>query len=500
MNRRESIQSVLGLSSVVGLAALGAGMPGRAHALAGNAGDFASSYAQIPERYAATTVRFDRALPDRLSGTLFRNGPARMVRGDTRYHHWFDGDGMIQAFRFSGQSLRHQGRMVATRKLSAEADAGRFLWSAFGTSFADSRSVRQPDDINSANISVLPVQDEVLALWEGGSAWRIDPSTLETKGRRVFSPSTDGLPFSAHPKVDPSGTIWNFGYMSGSGKLVLYELTAAGSLKRARLIDAPNAEMVHDFAITERYLVFVLMPLRYDRRPGRGGSSFMDRFQWDAEGHVDILLVDKNSLTVAHRFEVAPFFAFHFGNAWEDGETVRIEVARAAAFKPLMNVITQATRGEPVDPISRPPLMELSLNLSGKTASANDLPVSGVDFPRFDQRFTGRKTSHLFMMSDANPEPDITFGFNQLVSLDRRSQRVRRWSYAPRIIAEEHLFVPDQAKGEANGWVVGTTFDPENRTTSLHVFNARGIDDGPIATATLPVHLPLGLHGQFVAG
>ena len=36
-------------------------------------------------------------LPPSLRGNFFRNGPGLFERGDQRYHHWFDGDGMVHA-------------------------------------------------------------------------------------------------------------------------------------------------------------------------------------------------------------------------------------------------------------------------------------------------------------------------------------------------------------------------------------------------------------------
>ena len=36
-------------------------------------------------------------IPDFLSGTYYVNGPARFGRGEHRYDHWLDGDGMVLA-------------------------------------------------------------------------------------------------------------------------------------------------------------------------------------------------------------------------------------------------------------------------------------------------------------------------------------------------------------------------------------------------------------------
>ena len=54
--------------------------------------------------------------PKELKGVLYRNGPARHEIGDFRYHHWFDGDGMIQAFEISADGITHKAKMIRTHK------------------------------------------------------------------------------------------------------------------------------------------------------------------------------------------------------------------------------------------------------------------------------------------------------------------------------------------------------------------------------------------------
>lgn len=497
MNRREAMVR-LGMLAASGLvpSVVDAARP---HIADNSASAFASSFQDVPMHYPETRIRFDKPLPDGLSGTLYRNGPALMQRDEQRYQHWFDGDGMLQSFRISGQELVHQGRLVQTKRLTAESAAGRYLWPGFGTAFPNSRAVRQPDDLNVANISVLPLDDELLALWEGGSPYRVDPATLETMGKKIFSPETEGLSFSAHPRFDTGGRIWNFGYMRGSGKLVLYELAPQGKLKRVQIIDAPNADMVHDFVITERYMAFVLTPVRYQASSSEEPQSFLQQMRWDNAAPVVVMLVDKHSLQPVHQFELDPFFAFHFGNAYEDGNSVRIDVARAPDFEKLMKAISNATLGQPTNEMKREQSIQIVLDLKSKTARTEALPLFAADFPRFDQRFTGQRTSRLFMMGEADNRPSSSFGFGDLIGFEHQSQDVRRYGYAEHVIAEEHLFVASPGGSEGVGWVLGTSFDSLERKTILSVFDSRAVDAGPICTARLPYHLPIGLHGQFVA-
>jgi carotenoid cleavage dioxygenase len=421
-----------------------------------------------------------------------------MSRGSTAYQHWFDGDGMVHAFKLQGSSLRHHARMVRTDKYVAEEKAGRFLHPGFGTPMPDGLPISKSDDLNVANISVLPLGDELLALWEAGSPWKIDPQSLQTLGRKVWSPETDGLSFSAHPKVDRDGTVWNFGYLAGSGKLVLYKLDARGSLRETRLIEAPNADMVHDFAITERWLVFVLMPLVFDRESPRGNGSFIAKYDWRPERAGVVLLIDKNTLEIAHRIETPATAFFHIGNAWEDGETVRVQLMRVDDFQGLMGNIVDSLQRRPIDDAVHTRPVEMVVDVRRAQAELRTLSQEAAEFPRVDPRHVGRRTRAMFIASRTTTIPAQVFGMNAVARIDTDSGRLQRFDYGRQTLAEEHVFVPRAGAGEGNGWLVGTAWNWETRRTTLSVFDAGAVDAGPIAQAHLPYGLPLGLHGTFV--
>src|SRR5260221_13649037 len=73
-------------------------------------------YDSAPPQLDCPTLSIEGRWPAGLAGTFYRNGPARHQVGSLRYHHWFDGDGMVQAFRIDGGEIAHRGRMVATEK------------------------------------------------------------------------------------------------------------------------------------------------------------------------------------------------------------------------------------------------------------------------------------------------------------------------------------------------------------------------------------------------
>ncbi|MCY7313876.1 MAG: carotenoid oxygenase family protein, partial [Pseudoxanthomonas sp.] len=143
-------------------------------ALAGDAAEFARGLGQHPwlagwksvtaESFGPTTVALEGRLPDGFTGTLYRNGPAWTERAGFRYEHWFDGDGMVHGWRFDGDRVVHHGRMVATPKFTREQKAGRFLYPAAGTTVPNSQPVRNNDDANPANTSVMMLNGRLFAL------------------------------------------------------------------------------------------------------------------------------------------------------------------------------------------------------------------------------------------------------------------------------------------------------------------------------------------------
>ena len=459
----------------------------------------------IPRR----SVRVEGRIPAGLAGTLYRNGPARHEIGDFRYRHWLDGDGMVQAWRIGEGRVEHQARMVRTFKYREERAAGRALYPGFGSMPPAACPVPHPDAINTANVSVLPHAGELWALWEAGSPWRLDPDTLETLGAKSFSPETRGLPFSAHPRRDRDGALWNFGYASSAGRLVFWRIEPDGSLGRVAALPVSPMTMPHDFVVTERHLVLVLPPLDFDPDTDPAIRSFLDRHVWHPERGTRVLVVDKSDLETHFWAELPAEWVFHFGNAWEDeAGVIRFDGARARTPEMLFGSLRGVMRGEVPDP-AEPAARHVLYRIDTRRRRAGQEALAPADlvteFPAVDPRRSTRRHRWITLLGAgagggrAAPRP-VHGGFNSVVRLDAETGRVRRYRYPAHQIPEEHLFVADPERdGEDAGWVLGTVLDWRARATVLHVFRADAIEDGPIAAAALPDALPLGLHGRFAA-
>lgn len=447
----------------------------------------------------APALRIEGRIPRGLRGTLFRNGPAMLERSGARYGHLFDGDGMVQAFRIDASGVSHRGRFVRTAKFALESEHGRFILPGFGTprgkdGFAANG---RPDASNVANTNVVPHAGRLLALWEGGSAYELDPATLATRGPVSWREDLRSVPFSAHPKVEPDATMWNMG--AAPNALVLYRIDAGGSLAQAHVVPVPGLLMNHDFAVSERHLVFVLPATRFDPEKLRSGMSFVDSLSFPADAAMRVLVVEKADLARQRWYELPPGFVFHFGNAWDDGGTLRFDYVHHADASILQEALGGMMRGDPAAFRDRPARStHVAIDLARGTVRT-DAWKDTVEFPRVDARRVGRRNRDVWHAASGATGVG-TLHLDAIVRYDLEGGARDLFRYGPGTVVEEHIHVPDPASTrEGTGWLVGCAFDVATQRTSLNIFEATRLAAGPLARAWLPYGLPLGFHGNWSA-
>lgn len=449
-------------------------------------------FADAPAQgYDAVAERLHGRLPDGLAGVLHRNGPARFSRDEWRYRHWFDGDGMVHAWRLvPGEDVVHRARFVQTRKWQAEEAAGRFLMPTFGSNPPDARGTRGPDDMNAANTSVITITGELMALWEGGSAWRMDAESLESRGPRDWGEGLTGLPFSAHPKVDPDGTIWNFGQAPAQEALVLWQIGADGRLRRAEMVADVPGGMIHDFAVTDRSLVFLIGNLRWEQ----ARLPYLDSFRWDDSRALRVIAFDKADWSRRRTWDLPPGFLFHVGGAWEDADgTIHADAALSEDARMAVEGARDVMLGTPrpeSEGISR--MRRIALYPGGRFELSvfND---GFAEFPQIDPRYTG--LARRFTWHVGWQEGQMR-GASQIVQRDLVSGATCRFDFGEDVTVEEPLFIPARADApEGEGWLIHTALNRRDGASELHVLAAQRLEDGPVASWRLPYACPFGFHG-----
>lgn len=430
-------------------------------------------------------------VPAGLEGTLYRNGPAQFLYGREDYaSHWFDGDGMIQKIAISDGKAIHSGRFADTVKRRIEQEEQRFLAPGFGTAGDPSFPVSSPDDVNAANTSVIVIDGELYALWESGSAIAMDAETLETKGPKAWRSDLAGMPFLAHPKREPDGTLWNLA-ISGP-RAGVYQIGADGALKTFGLLDIGKAAYIHDWAMTDRHLIIMVQPwINESMRP-----PIVEGFEWRPEDGLKFLIVDKEDFS-NRRWAQGPARAFyHTGAAWEEADgTIRLD---AALYKePVLGVGGGADEIRGVwtgrDESAASNLTQILIPPSGDAR----LIETGIDgeFPQVDPRRHGllrRLTAVVSGHVTSRP------GNTALSVHDWSSGRTDSFDFGDSRMVEEFLFVAKPGGvAEEDNWLVGPVLNLKTGTSDLCVFDAGHVSDGPVCIWRGDRAWPLGFHGTW---
>ena len=451
--------------------------------------DWALATADLEADVAPRAMRLVHGhAPAGLTGTLFRNGPGKFRRPGGSATHWFDGDGLMRAFRVHEGQVTLEARFADTPKRRWETEIDAVVTPGFGTAGDARARIGSNDDANAANTAVMTAGDEVWALWEGGAALAMSASDLSTKRFVTLRDDLKGMPFQAHPRYDPDGTVWNIG-LNGD-KAVVWHLNADRSLRTAQVIDLPRASYMHDFTATARHLILVLQPWVFDR----GGMPYASQFAWRPELGTRVLVIDKADLSRRRIFELPTFSYFHLGDAWEDGSgTIRFDVAagKDVAFAIDGARILVEQRG--VVPGEHAVLNLITLHTDGRA----EMVSSGItaEFPKSDPRRAGlprRLTAHV-----AGERPDRPLP-NGLATWDWDTGRSDRFLFGDSQIVEEAVFVPKPgATAEADAWLVAPSINLAEGVTELHAFDAARVADGPVASWRADVALPAGFHGVW---
>jgi len=428
--------------------------------------------------------------PAGLEGSLFRNGPAKFRRRSGSSTHWFDGDGLMRRFDIRDGRASLTARFADTPKRRTETALDAVVTPGFGTPGDARARLGSNDDASAANTAVMVAGDKVWALWEAGSPLAMDPSTLATEHFVVLRPDLKAMPFQAHPRYAPDGTIWNVG--THGERMIVWHMAADGSLIDASVVTLPRASYLHDFTATDRHLVIVLQPWVFDH----GGMPFSSQFAWKPEMGTQVLVLDKADLTRTRLYDLPTFSFFHLGDGWADPDgTIRFDVAAGKDVTFAMEGAQVLVDGRGIVPGEPAELSLVTLYADGRA----EMISSGVtaEFPKANPRFTGSLrslTAHTTGETSGRPLP------TGLAVHDWSTGRSDAFEFGVGHVVEEVVFVPKPgAVSERDAWLIGPTVNLRSGKTELHVFDAGRVSDGPVVSWSADLALPAGFHGAWKA-
>jgi carotenoid cleavage dioxygenase-like enzyme len=489
MHRRDLLR--WGGRGIVGLAAAGAlaacGSDGGGRSAAGSPTTFREppvdpskpwwlqgNFAPVTREVVAHDLPVAGHLPAELSGLYVRNGSNPKPGWAP---HWFLGDGMVHGVVLeNGKATWYRNRYVHTTLLAA--GGGLTATGAPGGA------------AGLSNVSIVHHGGKLLTLGEVGLPYELRTRDLSTVGVYDYDGKLHGN-MTAHPKIDPAtGDMHFFGYNFAEPYLLYHVADRDGRLKSSQAVDVKASTMIHDFAITDRDVIFWELPVLFNmdlaiKMVSTPRSTIMP-YEWKPSYGARIGVMPLGGPTNAIRWvEIEPCYVFHGMNAWRDGDKVVLDVCR------MDKVFDGGALGSP----SR--LHRWTINTAGSALQFHDEQRSELtgDLPSIDKRYAGRKyrTGWRVLTRD---RPD-TVDLAGVVAIDANTGTESHWDPGARYSSGEWLFVP-LGDGEANGVLMTYVFDKAKNTSELVVLDARNVAAGPLARVALPQRVPYGFHATWV--
>jgi carotenoid cleavage dioxygenase-like enzyme len=445
------------------------------------------NYGPVREEVTAESLSVVGELPRGLEGMFVRNGPNPQfppIRG----YHWFGGDGMLHGVRIQGGKASYRNRWVRTEAFLKERAAQRALWpSDMGP--PDLENPEGPRRGNTANTALVFHDGRLLALWEGGDPYHVRAPDLETVGPHNFEGKLSHA-FTAHPKVDPvTGELLFFGYSLYGEPFLQYSVASReGRIVHTTPIELPIGVMMHDFAVTERYAVFLDLPYTFSMEKAERGEN---PFAWEPERGARFGVLPRHADGSQIKWFSGPAcYVFHTVNAFEDGDEVVLDACRMGHLD-LFGLKTDFATEDATARLHR-------WRFNMKTGALKERPLDDVksDFPRINERLTGRSARFAYAARFGAPNA-YADGF---IKYDLTTGKSEHHEHGPSRSGGEGVFVPrPDASAEDDGWLMTYVHDDSSGKSELVILDAQNISARPVARVLLPQRVPHGFHGAWLS-
>lgn len=466
-----------------------AAQPGRVARTGGARPFLEVAFAPVTEELTAFDLKVTGRIPRDLDGRYLRNGPNALGLEDVRAHHWMLGDGMVHGVRLrGGRAEWYRNRWVRSSQVAkklGEASPGR----------------TPPDDF-ACNTHVIPYKGRVLALQESGPLpYELDDE-LGTVRPYDFRSTLEGA-FTAHTKYDAAADeLHAITYYPDWDHVRHLMIDRTGRVARTTRVPVTDAPMMHDFALTGKYVVIVDVPITFD--PAAAGAGASVPYIWNDRHPMRIGLLPRTAGGTARWFEIDPVYYSHTLNAYDQGDTVVVEyIGFPAPF-----YAAGRGMGGPCATGS-PTLDRWTIDLRADRVRGCRLDDRPQEFPRINESLVARRHRYAYTASAAEMwrayetvdgvPPDEKFS-NYLIKHDmlRGSRQLTRFPRAAAV--SEPVFVPRRgARDEDDGYVLSYVADPDRGATDLVILAAQDFGGAPLARVHLPGRVPLGFHGSWVA-
>lgn len=442
-------------------------------------------------------------LPEEINGSWYQSVPDPQYPPLLGHDTYLSGDGMVRMLRFENGHIDFKQRYIRGERFNNERKARRSLHGLYRNPYTDDPSVRGK---NRGVYNTTPIfhGGKLLALKEDGRAMELDSHSLETRGEWDYGGRLRSQTMTAHPRLDPrTGELHFFGYEASglATRDVAYcVVDRHGELKREDWFQVPYCALMHDFALTEEYVIFPVFPITADlARIKAGGVHWI----WEPEkGSFIGIMPREGSVKDMRWYRGPPRSAFHYMNAHTEGGRVHLDFGYANVVP--FGFIREATglRIRPEEMMGQYVRWTFDLRKPGEKWEEHVLGPSG-DMPRTATKdFIRAYDVGYYQTFDPTVAPPLVAGpvgagFNTILRLEINTGKLKRLPMDQHSTVQEHAHIPSRVPGH-EGYLLFLVDRHDQNLSEAFLVEAEHLDKGPIARIQIPLRLRVGVHGNWV--
>jgi carotenoid cleavage dioxygenase-like enzyme len=459
-----------------------------------------SPFRHSPESEVGIFAKITGAIPDWLRGEVVRTCPAIFETKDWRAQHWFDGLGMIYAFRIGDSAIDFRSRLLDS-EAARDARRGEANLGSFGTPTTRTLLQRIVEPIprisDNTNVNITRMGSELVAMTEGDRQLVIDDETLAAIGEVAYVKDTlGGAIMTAHPQFDfERSRVLNVATKFGVNGLISVYEHAPGERKRQVLgsWQSKRVPYIHTFGLTPRSAILVAHPFAVTPLKMLWSSKgYIDHFDWHPEEGTRLVIIDRSNGSVREHV-TEPFFAFHTVNAFEREDATILDLLAYPDVGIMASLrIDRMIVGLPD---LRPSLRRITMRPGIERASFEKLSDTGFEFPSTNyRRVNGRSYRFAYGASDG-PQTGGAYP-SDIVKVDLTTGGTKSYNDGIHVFGEPIFVARPRSEDEDDGVLLTVGSAQDSESSVLAVIDARTM--ALVASAEVPRWIPLGFHGSFV--
>jgi carotenoid cleavage dioxygenase len=351
----------------------------------------------------------------------------------------------------------------------------------------------------AANTHIIRHAGRILATVEAGPLPYQLSDELDTQGPCDFGGTLPGG-FAAHTKLDQrTGELHAIAYYWAWDHVQHVVVCADGQVSRTTDIPVPDGPMMHDFALTEKYVVFFDLPVTFSLDAVSAGKELP--YTWNPAHQARIGLLPRDgSATDVRWVEISPCWVFHTLNAYDDGTRVVVDLCQ---YPQPFDVATLWDGHGPAT------LDRWIIDPAAGKVSQQTLNDRAQEFPRVDDRVISRphRYGYSAMIGEVGQAVSpLTGDFadqaftNALLKHDLVHGTAEAHDFGRDATAGEAVFTPTTpGAAEDDGYVLAFVHNPDRSASDLVILAAQDFTGDPVARIHLPARIPLGFHGSWLA-